>query len=57
MGLLYAIIAIVIGIIAATLITFITIALTYTIEKLQDRLDSTQAECEECIDTLCTCYA
>lgn len=57
MGLLYAITAIIIGIIAATLITFIAIALTYSIDKLQDRLDSTEAECEECIDTICTCYA
>ena len=36
MGLLYAITAIITGIIAATLITFIAIALTYSIEKLQD---------------------
>ena len=57
MGLLYAITAIIIGIIAATLITFIAIAMTYSIEKLQDRLYSTETECEECIDTICTCYA
>ena len=57
MGLLYAITAIIIGIIAVTLITFIAIALTYSLEKLQDRLDSTEVECEECIDTICMCYA
>ncbi len=57
MELLYAITAIIIGIIAATLITFIAIALTYSLEKLQDRLDSTEVECEECIDTICMCYA
>ena len=56
MELLYAITAIIIGIIAATLITFIAIALTYSLEKLQDRLDSTEVECEECIDTICMCY-
>ena len=57
MELLYAITAIIIGIIAATLITFIAIALTYSIEKLQDRFDSQEAECEECIDTICMCHA
>ncbi len=56
MGLFYSITAIIIGIIAATLITFIAIALTYSLEKLQDRLDSTEVECEECIDTICMCY-
>ena len=57
MGLLYAITVIIIGIVAATLITFIAIALTYSLEKLEDRLDSTEPECEECIDTICMCYA
>ena len=56
MGLLYAITAIIIGIIATMLITIIAIALTYSIEKLQDRLYSTEPECEECIDTICRCY-
>lgn len=55
MGLLYAIAAIILGIIAATLITFIAIALTYSIEKLEDRFDSRKYECEDCIDILCTC--
>ena len=56
MGLLYAITAIITGIIAATLITFIAIALTYSIEKLQDHFDLQEEECEECIDTICMCY-
>ena len=55
MGLLYSITAIITGIITAALITFIAIALMYSLEKLQARLASTEVECEECLDAICIC--